>query len=360
MSTNDQQVTPERISELAASIQGKMGRALCEIESISTQVRLLSINARVEAARAGANGRSFGVVAGAMGDLAGRTTQVASTMSSKVQADIDAMAHISQRLSTDVRGARLSDLALNNIDLIDRNLYERSCDVRWWATDSSLVEACAAPDDPALVRHASQRMGVILNAYTVYFDLVLCDRGGIVIANGRPQQHCSVDHNLVDQEWFQSAVRSASGEDFGFQSVHVSPLVGDQRILAYSCAVREGGQAHGQVLGVLGILFRWDALAQTVVEATPVTAAEKPLTRALIIDTEGSILADTAGRMLLDRLSLPGMTQMLAQPKGFVVAEVDGAQSVIAHALSPGFETYATGWHSVIIQRLAKSGPAID
>ena len=30
---------------------------------------------------------------------------------------------------------------LTNIDLIDRNLYERSCDVRWWATDSSVVDA---------------------------------------------------------------------------------------------------------------------------------------------------------------------------------------------------------------------------
>ena len=48
-------------------------------------------------------------------------------------------------LSNQVRGTRLSDLALNNIDLIDRNLYERSCDVRWWATDSSIWHACSDP-----------------------------------------------------------------------------------------------------------------------------------------------------------------------------------------------------------------------
>ena len=29
------------------------------------------------------------------------------------------------------------------IDLIDRNLYERTCDVRWWATDSAMVAAAA-------------------------------------------------------------------------------------------------------------------------------------------------------------------------------------------------------------------------
>lgn len=35
----------------------------------------------------------------------------------------------------------MTDLALNVVDLIDRNLYERSCDVRWWATDSAVVQA---------------------------------------------------------------------------------------------------------------------------------------------------------------------------------------------------------------------------
>jgi hypothetical protein len=39
-----------------------------------------------------------------------------------------------------IRGSRLPDLSLNAIDIIDRNLYERSCDVRWWATDSAIVD----------------------------------------------------------------------------------------------------------------------------------------------------------------------------------------------------------------------------
>ena len=37
------------------------------------------------------------------------------------------------------RGQRLTDLAHHMIEIIDRNLYERSCDVRWWATDAALV-----------------------------------------------------------------------------------------------------------------------------------------------------------------------------------------------------------------------------
>ena len=48
------------------------------------------------------------------------------------------------------RGERMVDLALNAVELIDRNLYERTCDVRWWATDSAVV-ACVAENNVPVV-----------------------------------------------------------------------------------------------------------------------------------------------------------------------------------------------------------------
>jgi hypothetical protein len=71
---------------------------------------------------------------------------------------------------------RFVDLALNAVELIDRNLYERTCDVRWWATDSALVQ-CASSRSIADSSHASQRLAVILGAYTVYLDLWLYREG---------------------------------------------------------------------------------------------------------------------------------------------------------------------------------------
>jgi hypothetical protein len=48
----------------------------------------------------------------------------------------------------------MGDLSLNAIELIDRNLYERTCEVRWWVTDSAVVE-CAANPNAATVSHVS-------------------------------------------------------------------------------------------------------------------------------------------------------------------------------------------------------------
>ena len=68
---------------------------------------------------------------------------------------------------------RLTDLALNMIDVIDRNLYEQSCDVRWWATDAAIADDVTS--GPEAAAHASKWMSMILDTYTVYLDIWALD-----------------------------------------------------------------------------------------------------------------------------------------------------------------------------------------
>lgn len=344
----------ESLNALARRIAGNMDNSLRQIDDINMQVRLLSFNAQVQAAKAGEAGRTFSVVANEIGNLSTKTARVAESLAAETRQDIKQLAEISDRLASDVSGNRFVDLALTNIDLIDRNLYERSCDVRWWATDPSVVDALSKPDSHSF-RHASDRLGVILNAYTVYFDIVLCDLNGTVVANGRPDRFKSVGSSVLHCEWFQQALQSRSGNDFGFQSVHPSPLVSGKNILAYSCGVRTGGEADGQLLGVLGILFNWESLAQTIVESTPIESVDKSSVRVCIIDRSGNILADTRHEILKDRLPLEPLAPLIQARKGFRIHESAGQRQLLALATAPGYETYTTGWIGLIIQNLEKA-----
>jgi len=109
-----------------------------------------------------------------------------------------------ERMSEKSRGERIVDLSLNAIELIDRNLYERTCDVRWWATDFAVVDCAAAPT-AASAKYASERLGVILGAYTVYLDLWLCDLDGKVIANGGADRFRVVGQEVSATKWFRKA-----------------------------------------------------------------------------------------------------------------------------------------------------------
>jgi Methyl-accepting chemotaxis protein (MCP) signalling domain len=349
--TTKTRATPERILELSKAAANCIEMTGGEIAQINLQTRLLAFNAQIEAARAGSVGQCFGVVASEMVGLSDRTQKAAAGLQNESLSLIRELSGICENLATEVRGSRLSDMALGNIDLIDRNLYERSCDCRWWATDGAMVAALTEGGEKTIA-FASERMGVILKAYTVYFDIVLADRHGRIIANGNPADYASVGKVVADTTWFRTAWNSRNGDQFGFETVHVSQLAGGKRVLVYSCKVCSEGHADGSPLGVLGVVFRWDALADTIVRATPVDDVSPEKTRVCIVSPEGLILADSRGRALEETLNVTEFGALFKGKKGFGVVNIGGRSHLVGHGFSPGFETYSTGWHSLVIREV--------
>ncbi|MCH6256625.1 methyl-accepting chemotaxis protein [Puniceicoccaceae bacterium K14] len=338
--------SPERISSLSESLSESFDTSLQEIHNINLKTRLLSFNAQIEAARAGEVGACFSVVAAEMQKLSSITEEVAKQLETEAETTVNELKEISQLMATNVRGTRLSDLALVNIDLIDRNLYERTCDVRWWATDSAVVSALAE-DDIMAKEFACKRLGIILDAYTVYYDIVLCDKDGTVVANGKPNKYTSIGDNVSNTDWFSQVQNASNGDEYGFQSVTKDSLVNGALTLTYSCGVFD---ENGKNIGVLGVLFNWEALAQVIVKDTPVESTQKEKTRCCIVDVNCKVLADSHDNVLSSITDFGGLEKLMQEKKAFVRVKQGKRQFYIAHAAAPGYETYSTGWHSLLIQ----------
>jgi len=238
------------------------------------------------------------------------------------------------------RGERMVDLSLNAVELIDRNLYERTCDVRWWATDSAVVDCAAAPETAA-VAHASERMAVILGAYTVYLDLWLCDLDGNVRANGRADRFAVVGQNVAHTKWFRGARDLRSGDDYAVGDVECQPLLGNAQVVTYCASVRAGGKANGKPTGVLAVHFDWEPQARAIVQGVRVGAADKA--RVLLVDSNFRVIAASDGQGLLtERVSLP----LEGRRFGF---HQDRSGALVAFHATPGYETYkGLGWFGVI------------
>ena len=344
-----QEFTPQRISLLAQTIQERLGESIQAIEDVNDDIHVLSINAKIQAARAGVVGAGFAVVADEVRKLVGRTQGITAGLQVQVEQTLAELTLMNETLSHRVRGQRLAQVAATAIDIVDRNLYERSCDVRWWATEEALVRALTHKT-PQNLRHASHRLGVILDSYTVYLDLVLCDLDGRVLANGRPDKWNSSHLDVGAQEWFLSARRTESGEQFGFEGVHESSLVGGKRVLVYSCLVRKGGETRGDPFGVLGIVFDWEALGTVVVDraaATLATETDRAVTVVLAYP-EGTTLASSRRPLTGTRLALAADAGWESKKTGFLDGSGPEGKAILAgFAVSAGFETYRTGWRAI-------------
>ncbi|GAB1849432.1 hypothetical protein MyNCGM683_43400 [Achromobacter xylosoxidans] len=135
---------PERIVELSRRVERISNEKIESIVDINQQAKYLSLNARIEAARSGEAGRGFAVVANQVQYVSEQITGIADALKEELAGSIADLIRIGENTLHEIRGyegRRLGDLALNMIETMDRNLYERSCDARWWATDSSVVRA---------------------------------------------------------------------------------------------------------------------------------------------------------------------------------------------------------------------------
>jgi uncharacterized protein YukE len=327
-----------RVDVLAETAAAQVAR----IQRVNVNMRMLSLNARLQASKAGSAGRTFVVVADQMQELTEQVGTLVEDLHREVVQGATQVAEAGRRLTSEAQGRRLQDLAHNLINIMDRNLYERSCDVRWWATDAAVVAACTDPSQAAL---ATDRLAVILRAYTVYADIWIIAPDGRILSNGRPVEHPGVaTTSVADEVWFREAMATADGDAYAMGDIAVLEVLGGRQVAIYATAVREGGRTDGAPIGVLAVLFDWQTQSHAVVEGLRIDAQERGRTRALLVDRHLRIIAASDGRGILsDHLVLP--VQQAAS--GYIEDE----HGTTGYALTPGFETYqGRGWYGVVWQ----------
>jgi hypothetical protein len=339
----------EHLLEITSTVAAVTDQKIDRIHGITRRSRMLALNASIEAQRVGQLGRGFAVVADEVKMISSEISELTDSLRGELRGKLDTLSDFGRALADEVRrvrGERLADLAHNSVEIADRNLYERSCDVRWWATDQAVVDCAAFPADHDKGSHAAKRLGIILDSYTVYLDLWITDADGRVIANGRPGRYQGViGTDVSGEQWFKDAMATRDGGDFAVADITHNPTLGGATVATYATAIRTDGDSTGTPIGALGIFFDWESQAQAIVEGVRLSPEEKSRTRCLLIDRHHRIIADSDRRPLLTE----------AFPLAKVEAErghyIDTSGRMIGFALTPGYETYAgLGWYGVIVQ----------
>ncbi|MEJ2680917.1 MAG: methyl-accepting chemotaxis protein [Gammaproteobacteria bacterium] len=235
------------IKAIISNIEERIQKFATINERIASQTNLLALNATIEAARAGEAGRGFSVVASEVKNLATQAESNSKELRTVVLSEIrDQTANLQEQFNENEYN-RLSEMSLTLVQLIVRNLYERTADVRWWATDDAFYKC--------------------------------------------------LDHITTQTV--------SSGDQYVVDDIFCDPAHDNKMAAVYSTAVRKGGEIHGEVLGVLGVFFDWDEQARCIVEDEPnLTDDEWGRTTVLLLDGAKRIIAASDKKGLLSEFDL--------------------------------------------------------
>ena len=160
------------------------------------------------------------------------------------------------------------------IDIMDRNLYERANDCRWWALDATLQRAL---DDtnPAARDAAAKVLAHINSLYTVYASLLLLDPQGRVVAASNEAGRACLGETLA-AGWVRTALLLRDGQAHVRSAFEPTPLYDARRTYVYAAAVRCAAGA-----GAVAVVFDGAPQFEAMLRDTlPKTAEGAPMPEA--------------------------------------------------------------------------------
>ena len=225
-----------------------------KIQNDKNDIQLISLNGTIYASKMGKRGDQ-------LGPIFNQITRSSNFITSKMEELLQEMVAVELQLNL----RTLENFAKQAIDLIDRNLFERSADIRWWSTDEYFWKSLSNPSSTEFMK-ASNRLQVINGSYTMYRNLVLADSNGIIRACSNTELMSDLaELDVSDHIWFREGARTSNSSQYAVQDVMNSPLEKDkERSLIYAGGVRKNGERKGEAIGVLGVLFDWDTEAKNI------------------------------------------------------------------------------------------------
>lgn len=344
MSSGAVQVKSEKNNGLLEAA-AKMRDSLTVLKEINSKANVIALNAAIEGARTRGRLDSFSIVAEQIAGQASRNSELSE--------QLDQLVSKLQKVALRSTATRYYELAEDLIDKVDRNLFERNCDVQAWVQFDAIV-ACAKAFRHSLseelsgkdktdetIQKASKILDRLVATYCVYSDVFLCNQRGIVIAAAKRSN--LIGQGFAETEWFKTAI----GGQVHVADMQFDPCLGHSAVFYTAPVVDEGGV----VIGVLTTRFDW-AFGQEMIDHANYDSD----VQAYFINRQGIVIGatDSVGIMSDQLHWLDAGRLAMKGGCGYTIETArNGSPLAVGFARTKGYNAYkGKDWSAVVTSRL--------
>lgn len=312
-----------------------------ELRQVQNEVDAINRNLR----RVVWNGR---LLANARGELGSGQLQLKAVLQQinstggRMRARAGAAIHDLYRSSLGRAQQQADELARLAADIMDRNLYERANDCRWWALAPVLAQELAGSASPAGTRRMNEVLGHINGLYTVYTRLIAFDAQGRIRALTNDDAAAPLQGQAVPKHWLQAVQALTDSQRYAVTPFEACSATAGMPTYVYLAAVRAGGSIVGGVAIVFNAEREFKAMLCDVLDGRAGLAA--------FVDTDGRVIAGSDD-------SLPVGEKLPFTVERGVVAHM-GAHHAVSVIEAKGYrefkqeDGYSNGVRAVVALRL--------
>jgi chemotaxis signal transduction protein len=238
------------------------------------------------------------------------------------------------------RRAELASHAALAVDIMDRNLYERANDCRWWALSEEFAELLQtlqdAPSDVATQR-AAEILAHLNSLYTVYRRVALFDRQGRILAVSK-DPHTLAPGAAIPAALLQSTLALRGTQAYAVSAMLPHALADGEATYLYCAPIRVPGQERP--FGGIALAFNCRAELQAMLQDSLPPGAP---TVGVFIDQEGRVLASTDDALPVG--DCPGFVtglQLGADAQAAPLCQWNGRTYLVGQANSKGYREFKT------------------
>lgn len=229
------------------------------------------------------------------------------------------------------------------IDIMDRNLYERANDCRWWALTTDFRKILSEENKSAEdIARMSKVLSYINGLYTVYTNILVFDQGGRVLAVSNPAENHAVG-KVLSSEYIRATLATSGSQHYRVSPFEKSEFYQNRHTYIYSASITHtSGQG---VVGGIGIVFDSEPQFQKILEDSLPRNEKGQIHEGcfgLFVDREGNIISSTnkalpvGGKFSIDSSIL----QLGNGEESSKIVKFDGQYFALGASCSQGYREY--------------------